>query len=263
MGEAARQPVQERAQITRDRLLAAAIELFAARGYDAIGTREIETAAGVKRGLISYHFGSKEALWKAAMETLFESHAEALSLAHAASSELDPAARLASVVRAFVRFSAELPEVNRIMVQEGKLDEWRLEWIVDRLIRPYYELTRSLHDEAVAAGLAPPMDHVHFHYILVGAAALIFSMAPECRRLSGRDPRDPATIEAHADALVRLLLPGANHEAGDVHASTQNPDRSGSRAIDRRSRRGRTGPADGHEGVSRSRRRGVGARAKR
>jgi TetR/AcrR family transcriptional regulator len=263
MSETARQPVQERAQITRDRLLVAAIELFAERGYDAIGTREIETAAGVKRGLITYHFGAKEALWKAAMERLFESHAEELNLAAEASSELDPAARLESAIRAFVRYSAELPEVNRIMVQEGKHDEWRLEWIVDRLVRPYYELTRRLHDEAVAAGLAPPMDHVHFHYILVGAAALIFAMAPECRRLSGRDPRDPATVEAHADALVRLLLPGADHEAGDVHAPTEITNRAGGRAIDRRSRRSRTGLADGHESVSRGRRGGVGTRPKR
>jgi len=213
MSEALRQPVQERAQVTRDKLLAAAAALFAERGYDAIGTREIEAAAGVKRGLITYHFGSKEALWKAAMETLFASHAEQLTLADQANSGLDPAARLARLIRAFVHYCAERPEVNRIMVQEGKHDEWRLAWIVDRLVKPYYDLTRQLHAEAVAAGLAPPMEHVHFHYVLVGAAALIFAMAPECRLLCGRDPRDPAMVEAHADALVQLLLPSTRRDA--------------------------------------------------
>jgi len=212
MSEAARQPVQQRAQITRDKLLAAAIELFAERDYDAISTREIEAAAGVKRGLITYHFGSKEVLWKAALETLFEGHADELVRAEEASAGLDPATRLTNLIRAFVRYCAERPEVNRIMVQEGKHDDWRLAWIVERLVKPYYESTRRLHAEAVAAGLAPAMDHMHFHYILVGAAALIFAMAPECRLLSGRDPRDPAAVEAHADALVQLLLPGTRSD---------------------------------------------------
>jgi AcrR family transcriptional regulator len=243
--------------------MAAAIALFAERGYDAIGTREIETTAGVKRGLITYHFGSKEALWKTAMETLFENHAGDLALVHAASSGLDPQTRLANVIRAFVRFCAERPEVNRIMVQEGKHDDWRLAWIVDRLVKPYYALTKKLYDEAVAAGIAPPMDHMHFHYILVGAAALIYSMAPECRRLSGRNPRDPALVDAHADALIQLLLPGVTHEARNVHARTKNPDRTRGRTVDSRSRGGRTGTADGHESVSGSGRARVGTRAKR
>ncbi len=76
-----RELVQERAQATRDKLLKAAISLFAERGYDAIGTREIETEAGVNRGLITYHFGSKETLWKAAIESLFEDQSAELALA--------------------------------------------------------------------------------------------------------------------------------------------------------------------------------------
>ena len=103
MQQPIRELVQERAQITRDNLLSAAIELFAERGYDAIGTREIETVAGVNRGLITYHFGSKEVLWKAAIETLFQEQAEDLALAREQSREFDPGARLANVIRAFVR----------------------------------------------------------------------------------------------------------------------------------------------------------------
>lgn len=263
MKSPARELVQERAQVTRDSLLSAAVALFAERGYDAIGTREIETAAGVKRGLITYHFGSKEALWKAAIEALFESHAGSLALAHAEAVGLDPAARLANVIRAFVRLSAERPEMNRIMVQEGKHDDWRLSWIVDHHVKPYYALTKRLYDEALAAGITPAMDHMHFHYILVGAAALIFAMAPECRRLSGRNPRDAAIVDAHADALVQLLLPGVKHETRDVHARTQDTDRSGGRSIGDRSGSSRTGTADRHERLSRGRRRSVGPREKR
>jgi hypothetical protein len=42
-----------------------------------------------------------------------------------------------------------------------------------------------------------------------GTSALArYVNAPEVRLLTGRDPSDPKWIEAHADGLVAILLPG-------------------------------------------------------
>jgi AcrR family transcriptional regulator len=49
----------------RQRLLEAAEELFATRGYAATTTRSISDHAGLSRGLLYYHFSSKEALFNA------------------------------------------------------------------------------------------------------------------------------------------------------------------------------------------------------
>jgi AcrR family transcriptional regulator len=49
----------------RQRLLEAAEELFATKGYAATTTREISDHAGLSRGLLYYHFPSKEALFNA------------------------------------------------------------------------------------------------------------------------------------------------------------------------------------------------------
>ena len=54
------------AEATRRKLVDAALLAFSTQGYDGSSTRNIETQAGTKRGLINYHFGSKKALWKAA-----------------------------------------------------------------------------------------------------------------------------------------------------------------------------------------------------
>jgi AcrR family transcriptional regulator len=48
---------------TRDRLLDAAEGLFGARGYEAVGIREIAERAGVNLSGIKYHFGSKRGLY--------------------------------------------------------------------------------------------------------------------------------------------------------------------------------------------------------
>jgi len=59
-------------QETRERLLAAALEAFGQRDYDAVSTRELATAAGVNLAAISYHFGGKHGLYLATARLLGE-----------------------------------------------------------------------------------------------------------------------------------------------------------------------------------------------
>jgi AcrR family transcriptional regulator len=60
----------ERAQATRQRLLVAAIELFAQKGFHGTTVGEIEAAAGLapRRGALYKHFADKQALLHAALE---------------------------------------------------------------------------------------------------------------------------------------------------------------------------------------------------
>ena len=45
---------------TPDLILSHALELFSARGYDAVGVQEIVSAAGVTKPTLYHHFGNKE-----------------------------------------------------------------------------------------------------------------------------------------------------------------------------------------------------------
>jgi len=54
---------------TRERLLQAAAEVFAERGYDGTRVADIATAAGVSNGALYAHFGSKAELLVAALHT--------------------------------------------------------------------------------------------------------------------------------------------------------------------------------------------------
>lgn len=73
---------------------------------------------------------------------------------------------------------------------------------------------RGLLDEATAAGVLPALPPVSLHYIAIGAAGLVFSQAPECRRATGEDPATEAFAAAHADAVVRLLFGEASRTPG-------------------------------------------------
>jgi len=65
-----RSGAQLRGEDTRRRILEAAIEIFAAEGYDGASTRLLAERAGVNLPAIQYYFGSKEGLYRAAIERI-------------------------------------------------------------------------------------------------------------------------------------------------------------------------------------------------
>jgi AcrR family transcriptional regulator len=68
----------ERSEATRSALVAAARELFAARGFAAVGTEEIVRRAGVTRGALYHHFAGKRDLFRACYEQIESELAERL-----------------------------------------------------------------------------------------------------------------------------------------------------------------------------------------
>jgi AcrR family transcriptional regulator len=87
---------QEVRAATRARLLTAALELFASRGYSATPVDAIADAAGVSAGLLYYHFDSKPALLNAIFE---QSLTDVQATFAAADRETNPADRLPALLR--------------------------------------------------------------------------------------------------------------------------------------------------------------------
>lgn len=56
---------------TKEAILDTALELFALQGYDATSTRQIAQKSRANLSAISYHFGSKEGLYKASFHHCF------------------------------------------------------------------------------------------------------------------------------------------------------------------------------------------------
>lgn len=194
------------ADATRERILAAALDLFSERSFEGAGTRLIAERAGVQQPLIAYHFGSKEELWRAAVGQLFDDLTRALGERIFGLRGVDEAAVAKLTVAEFVRFSAAHPQLHRIIMQECKTDGERLRWLVERHIRPLFEATVALLEPLVAAGKVRDVPAVHLYYLLTGAGATMFVLAPECRLLSGVDPLDPAEIDRHVEAVVSMLF---------------------------------------------------------
>jgi AcrR family transcriptional regulator len=191
---------------TRDRIVAAAADLFAERSFDGATTREIAARAGVTQPLLNYHYRSKDELWRAAVDSLFESLTNSMTAHREELQGVDELTGARLRVRQFVVFSARNPQLHRIITQECKADSARMDYLVEHHVRPLYETTVALFEHLVRDGVVPSIAPAHLYYLLIGAGPTMFVLAPECRRLTGLDPSSDEVIEAHADAVCTLLF---------------------------------------------------------
>ncbi len=196
-------------EATRDRIVAAAADLFSERSFDGATTRDIAAQAGVTQPLLTYHFHSKEELWRAAVDSLFDLLGQTMEQRANGLRGVDEITSAKLLVREFITFSARTPQLHRIIMQESKADSSRMDYLVDRHVRPIYERTIELFESLARQGAVPNVPATHLYYILTGAGPTMFVLAPECRRLSSLDPSNDDVIEAHADAVCRLLFGSA------------------------------------------------------
>jgi TetR/AcrR family transcriptional regulator len=199
-------PLPRKAQrdASRARILSAALKVFATKGFDGAGTREIAEAAGVRQGLIGHYFASKEALWKEAVATLFSDLAARMAAIGGSAHDFE--GRFREGIRVYVRFCAERPEHARIMQHAGTQRGPLLTWLVETHVRSAYDQLQRVLARAKRAGLAPAVRGPLLHYILNGAAQSVYALEPEARLLTGEDVTAPKWVEEHADALADLLL---------------------------------------------------------
>jgi TetR/AcrR family transcriptional regulator len=196
----------------RDALLESALVEFGAKGFDGASTRAIAAGVQAHQPQINYHFESKTALWTAAVDHLFGLLRETFRGVFPANpTEIGVpalAAAYADGIRRLVRFVAAHPELNQIMVHEGTAPSDRLTWLTETHVKPFFNGIRQAWQLLRDAGVAAPIDSEILYYVLVGGASLPYVNAAEVRLLTGRDPKSPSWIDAHADGMVSILLPG-------------------------------------------------------
>ncbi len=190
-----------------DEILAVALRTFATYGYDGVSLRMINRELGVSHNLIYQRFGTKEQLWKAAVDHGFG------ALVDYAGSEFDPTVtdaleQLRLAVRRFVLFSARHPELLALMSIEARQDTERLRYIYDTYIepsqRPLARLLRHLAEE----GKVRAIPYRTFFFLFVHGGASAFTFAPLAKLFDPADPCEPDHAEQQADVLAGIIVDG-------------------------------------------------------
>lgn len=188
-------------QVTPDaarRMLIAAAQAFADKGYHATTTRDISSLAGMSPAAVYIHYRSKE-------ELLFQiskiGHELSLGVLHAVEGD-DPVARTASAVSSFARWHAEFHTTARVVQYElGALSPEHHEVVVE-LRRQIEASVRGMIEAGVEAGVFDVPD-------LRGATLAVLSLCIDVARwYQPTGKRTPEQIGAlYADLVLRMLRP--------------------------------------------------------
>jgi len=140
-----------RAAVSRERLLAAAGEAFAQRGFHATTTRDIAAAAGMSPAAVYVHHASKEELLHL---IALEGHLQTQRIVRGAIvASDDPVAQLREVVRAFTTFHTQQHSLARVINYElVSLDEEHRREI-DTLRRAIRRDVQGVVDRGVRTGV--------------------------------------------------------------------------------------------------------------
>jgi len=190
---------------TAEQLISAATQLFAERGYDGTSIRAITDRARSNLGAITYHFGSKEALYEAVFEAVVApSHQRLVEAAARASTPLD---QVEECVRALFDYLRSHPEMPRLLMHHLVAGR-PLNPVAHRIMRGNIGLLASLIEAGQADGSVRPGDP-HLMALSVGSQALyLMTVAHALREGAGIDLTDPGTQQNVVTSVIRFVRAG-------------------------------------------------------
>lgn len=199
---------QQRSIVTQQKLLDAAISAFSENGFKGTSTRDIAARAGVHHPLITYHFKNKDQLWRAAADRIFSDFTSTIAKSLEENQGKDLKQTMAEMIRIYVHYAKRQPALHRVMVQEASYANPRLDWLIDKHLKPLFTATFDMLGELQRLGVAPPGNPaLLFNMIRLSTGGLL-ALGHELKASSDIDIQSSETLDEIAEMIVRIFLPG-------------------------------------------------------
>lgn len=204
-------------------LLAGALDAFAEKGYDATSLRELGRRVDVSHALLTARYGSKEALWFAALEYAL-TDVETAWRSAAEDAALDDLEALRAGIVHQITFAATFPKVVRILNHEGGVDSARIRFVMDRFVKPLRSLVETRLNSLQAAGRIRSLPYDALHFMVVHGPGALFANTVEAGLLGAELPVGAEAVRRYAEAVADVIICGLAMPAGSgVAAGTQEP----------------------------------------
>jgi|Deesub1362B_J571_1020462.scaffolds.fasta_scaffold00355_9 AcrR family transcriptional regulator len=197
---------------TRDRILEAAERLFAERGFDAVGIREITTLADCNVSAVNYYFGNKKGLYMAVFKERLAQRAFTVQETFRRefnSSQRDLRGLLRALARAYLLapFSEEERLIHhRLLSREAHQPTEAFHYMLKEVLLPFFN---EIKEEIKRLSRIPiPEDKLRIFTISVFAIMMHFSMARTMvSRLTGKK-YTKNFLEALTEEIAEFCLNG-------------------------------------------------------
>lgn len=195
--------------IPRDVLLEASLKAFAEKGYEGVSVRELTRQWDVSHNLIHHHFGSKEGLWKAAVDHAVRQLPEGINeLLSPDAPEGEEIQRIHDASYRIAMMAATHTDYFKVLMDESAQGGPRFDYIYENYMRQTTETVQTFFERAHARGEAREMPPGVGHIILLGAISAPFTMRALAARLVKEGNRRPPTPEEGARAIADILVYG-------------------------------------------------------
>jgi len=205
----------------RARLIDAAMELFAEKGYEGTSVRDLATAAGVNVAAVSYHFGSKDALYHeclraclapcAQMRERMQFHLEA---AQRKKSRRAAEEALRACIHIFLEvLTSSAAKHSQLVMREQSESKPRFEPVIREFFQPVGNILQQ-----IILMLAPELPQIRVFMVIsgiIGQCIHTQKARASYRVLAGVDSHSPEYIEmisAHISHFTALGLRGLERE---------------------------------------------------
>lgn len=192
----------------RNDILDAALKVFARDSFEGASLLEIAKLAHIGQPLIHYHFGSKEKLWRAAIDYALTDLERFYRELIVTTIDLEPIDNLKVLCRAFIQFAARYPEHAHIFINEMRTPGERFDWIVEKYLRPIHHQMDSIVALAIERGQLKPIPTVFVTNTIFISLVHFFTISPLLKAIYAVDPADPEAIAAHAKYTIEIIFNG-------------------------------------------------------
>ncbi len=189
---------------TRDRVLQVAQVLFAERGYRGTSLRDIAKRIGIKAPSLLHHFPSKQQLYLAVLDKMFESLEDAANaVAWGRESRQE---RMRQAVGDTIDFIASHPDFVRIMWKEMADESGVGRQVLKRRLPPLFSTAVNFIFRGQRDGeFRTEVDPLHFMWSLNSITIGYFTTAAMIRRLWNMNLLEPSMIERRKREVIDMV----------------------------------------------------------
>jgi AcrR family transcriptional regulator len=185
---------QRDAERSRQALLDAALDEFAAKGFAGARVQDIAARAGLNKQLITYYFGGKEGLYQAVTRLWFEREA----------AFANPDLPLDALMTEYLHATLPDPRLARLLIWDGLTDQ-AVDSEADEGESARAADLSDFERRQAAGEIAADLDPRFVLLALMGAGIAPVAIPQVARSLTGLDPRSPEFEAAYAEQLQRIV----------------------------------------------------------
>ena len=189
---------------TRDRVLQVAQTLFAERGYRGTSLRDIAKRIGIKAPSLLHHFPSKQQLYVAVLDAMFESiedSANAIAWARE-----DRQAQMRQAITDAIDFMVARPDFVRLLWMEMADESGVGRQVLKRRLPPLFSTAVNFIFRGQREGqFRPEVEPNHFMWSLQSITIGFFNTAAMLKRLWGVNLLEPETIERRKHEVIDMV----------------------------------------------------------